>query len=314
VGVEGTNNNRVAWTQMAALTAAYAACYELTRYFSSSHWILPTGLRLACALLVPRRFWPALIIGETLPMLESAAVCIPRFGMLWGLLASTPVIAPCMLLVAGIRRYADIYRASGEINMPTILVATAGAAVITATLTEAALLAALGTAPGAWPEIDPAGYFQAYLLGAFLGALTITPTVLALRERYARTDTVSLSVVWTSPLVRELMFGALPLLFVLALESSSAQGTLQQWLRFATVIPVIILTIRHGWHGAAVAGMLASIALATTSSTLMDPRMIQAQVVLSLVVSGSLMAGVYVARRAKQVPHMRLSEADADAR
>jgi glucose-6-phosphate-specific signal transduction histidine kinase len=290
VGVEGTNDDRVLWTQMAAVAAAYAACYELTRHFSSSHWILPTGLRLACALLVPRRFWPALVIGETLPVLESAALCIPRFGMLWGLLASTPLIAPCMLLVAGIRRYAGIYRATGEINMPTILVATAGAALITAVFTEAALLAALATAPGAWPEIDPAAYFRAYLLGAFLGALAITPTVLALRERYARAGTVSLSVVWTSPLVRELLFGALPVLFVLALGSLSAQGALQQWLRLATVVPVVILTVRHGWHGAAVAGMLASIALATTSSTLMDPKMIQAQVLLSLVVSASLMA------------------------
>jgi glucose-6-phosphate-specific signal transduction histidine kinase len=314
VGVEGTNNDRVAWTQMAAAAAAYAACYELTRHFSFSHWILPTGLRLACALLVPRRFWPALVIGETLPMLESAALCVPRFGMLWGLLASTPLIAPCMLLVAGIRRFTGIYRPSGEINMPTILVCTAGAAIITAAFTQAALLAALASSPGKWPEIDPTVYFLAYLLGAFLGALTITPTVLALRERYARAGDVSLSVVWTSPLVRELLFGAVPVLILLVLGTIAAQGTLQQWLRLATVVPVVILTIRHGWHGAAVAGMFASIAQAVTSSTLMDPKMIQAQAVLSLVVCFSLVAGVRVTRHAKSLQPMHLANADADAR
>jgi glucose-6-phosphate-specific signal transduction histidine kinase len=311
--MEGTSNDRVAWTQMVAVAAAYAACYELTRHFSFSHWILPTGLRLACALLVPRRFWPALIVGETLPVLENAALCIPRFGMAWGLLASTPLIAPCMLLVTWMRRYAGIYRDSGEINMPMILFATAGAAVITAVFTEAALLAALAASPGSWPEIDPVAYFLAYLLGAYLGALTLTPTILALRERFARTEGVSWSIVWTSPLAREFVFGSLPVLLALTLGVLSSEGHLQQGLRLAMTLPVVIVTARHGWRGAAVAGMFASIALASTSSTLMDPKMIQAQVVLALVVSTSLMAGVYVARRSTARDAVRVTCADADA-
>jgi glucose-6-phosphate-specific signal transduction histidine kinase len=298
---------------MVAAAAAYAACYELTRHFSFSHWILPTGLRLTCALLVPRRFWPALIIGETLPVLENAALCIPRFGMTWGLLASTPLIAPCMLLVMWIRRYAGIYRENGEINMPMILLATAGAAVITAVFTEAALLAALAAFPGSWPEIDPVAYFLAYLLGAYLGALTLTPTVLVLRERFNRTETVSWSLLWRSPLARELLFGAVPVLAALTAGALSADGYLQHGLRLAMTLPVVIVTARHGWRGAAVAGMLASVALASTSSALMDPRMIQAQVVIALVVSSSLLAGVYVARRSMARSDIRVLSGDADA-
>jgi len=298
---------------MVAAAAAYAACYELTRHFSFSHWILPTGLRLACALLVPRRFWPALIIGETLPVLENAALCIPRFGLAWGLLASTPLIVPCMLLVTWMRRYAGIYRDSGEINMPMILFATAGAAVITATFTEAALLAALAASPGSWPEIDPVAYFLAYLLGAYLGALTLTPTILALRERLARSESVPWSTLWTSPLARELAFAALPVLLLLTVGALSSEGHLQQGLRLAMALPVVIATARHGWRGAAVAGMFASIAVASTSSVLMDPKMIQAQVVIALVVSTSLMAGVYVARRSTARPAVSVACADADA-
>jgi glucose-6-phosphate-specific signal transduction histidine kinase len=298
---------------MVAAAAAYAACYELTRHFSFSHWILPTGLRLACALLVPRRFWPALIIGETLPVLENAALCIPRFGLAWGLLASTPLIVPCMLLVTWMRRYAGIYRDSGEINMPMILFATAGAAVITATFTEAALLAALAASPGSWPEIDPVAYFLAYLLGAYLGALTLTPTILALRERLARSESVPWSTLWTSPLARELAFAALPVLLLLTVGALSSEGHLQQGLRLAMALPVVIATARHGWRGAAVAGMFASIAVASTSSVLMDPKMIQAQVVIALVVSTSLMAGVYVARRSTARSAVSVTCADADA-
>lgn len=312
--MEGTTHERVAWTQMAAIAAAYAACYELTRHFSFSHWILPTGLRLACALLVPRRFWPALIVGETLSVLESAALCIPRFGVFWGMLASTPLIAPCMIMVTWIRRYTDVYRDSGEINMPVIILATAGAAVITAAFTEATLLAALASSPGHWPAIDPAAYFLAYLLGAFLGALTVTPTVLLLRERFARNDRLTWSSAWTNPLARELLWGAVPVMVVLAVAALTSEGSLQQVLRLAMMLPVVILMLRHGWQGAAVAGMLASVALAYSASTLMEPNMIRAQVILSLVASGSLMAGVYVARRSNTRDHIRLVKADADAR
>ena len=50
----------LAWGRYLAVAGAYAACYELTRNVSFSHWMLPAGLRLACLLLVPRRYWPAL--------------------------------------------------------------------------------------------------------------------------------------------------------------------------------------------------------------------------------------------------------------
>jgi glucose-6-phosphate-specific signal transduction histidine kinase len=299
---------------MAAAAAAYAACYELTRQFSFSHWILPAGLRLACALLVPRRYWPALLVGETLPVIENAVLGIPRFGMLWGAFASLPVIAPCLLMVAAMQRRMTLYRPDGEINMPMILLATLGAAVITAVLTDAALVAALLSSPGSWPELSPVAYFFAYFLGAYTGALTLTPVLLALRERLARPDRVTLSVAWTSPLIRELLFGAMPVLATLALLAQSTDGSLQQGLRLATALPVVVVTVRHGWHGAAVSGMLASIAMASTASTLMDPDMLKAQVILALALSTALMAGVRVARSASPRTTCRVMEVDADTR
>jgi glucose-6-phosphate-specific signal transduction histidine kinase len=299
---------------MAAIAAAYAACYELTRHFSFSHWILPAGLRLACALLVPRRFWPALLLGEALPVIESAALCVPSFGMLWGAVASLPLIAPCLVMVSVMQRRTTLYRPGGEINMPMILVATVGAALITAVLTDAALVVALLGSPGSWPEIDPAAYFLAYFLGAYLGALTLTPILLALRERFDRAEGTTFSAVRASPLLREILCGAAPVLLALALLAQSTEGGLSQGFRLAMAAPVVIVTARHGWHGAAVTGMLASIAMATTASTLMDAPMIRAQVVLSLTISGALLAGARMAR--KVPPHTMCSgvEADADAR
>ncbi|TCV92077.1 MASE1 protein [Luteibacter rhizovicinus] len=298
--MEGANSNHVSWARMAAVAAAYAACYELARYFSFSHWILPAGLRLACLFLVPRRFWPALAIGETLPVVESAALHIPDFGVPWAFVASIPLIVVCMPIVAKIKQQADLYRDNGDLNMAMILAATVVCALLTAVLTCAALMVALATAPpGAWPEIAVVPYFFAYLLGAYLGALTLTPTVLALRERAARYERVTWSLVRTSPLAIEVVLGVTPALLAMAALASTSDGIMLQICRMAMVMPVLVLTLRHGWHGGAVAGMLASIAMASTSTVLLDPAMIHAQVVLAFAISGALMVGVPITRRAR---------------
>jgi two-component system sensor histidine kinase UhpB len=55
---------------------------------------------------------------------------------------------------------------------------------------------------------------------------------------------------------------------------------------------VLGLAWRYGWHGTAVGGMVASIALATTApGQLADPATLQVQSILALVVSGSLLVG-----------------------
>jgi glucose-6-phosphate-specific signal transduction histidine kinase len=141
--------------------------------------------------------------------------------------------------------------------------------------------------------------FLAWFLGAYLGALTLTPMILALRERLALQPggMVTLKAVWQSVLTRDALFIAIPVLALLMVAASQLDGMALQCVRMAMAVPVIVLTLRHGWHGTAIGGMLASIALAATSFELRDPAMIQAQVVLAFVISTSLLFGVRVARR-----------------
>jgi glucose-6-phosphate-specific signal transduction histidine kinase len=61
-----------------------------------------------------------------------------------------------------------------------------------------------------------------------------------------------------------------------------------------------LLAWRHGWHGTAVGGMAASIALAVTAPGLLaDPATLRVQAILALVVSGGLLVGAWAAARAK---------------
>ena len=286
------------WGRHLAVAGAYAACYELTRNVSFSHWMLPAGLRMACLFLVPRRYWLALALGETLPIAEMAALHASAFGMLWAVIVSFPPIALMMPAIGWLRRHFSLFREDGQIHMGMIMVATLVCAVINAGANSAAL-ANVSMGDGSEAPGVTIPLFLAWFLGAYLGALTLTPMILALRERLALQPggVVTPKAIWHSTLTRDALFIALPSLALLMLAASQLDGMALQAARMAMAIPVVLLTLRHGWHGTAIGGMLASIAMASTSFELRDPAMIQAQVVLAFVISTSLLFGVRVARR-----------------
>lgn len=297
--MNGSTARPSAWTPHLAVAAAYAACYELARHVSFSHWILTAGLRLACLLLVPTRYWPALAIGEALPVGEAALLCESRFGIAWTLSAAVPMVVLCMACVQPVLRRWNLYGADGRLQMGVVLGTTLGCAAITAATTALTLLTALLAAPDAWPDISVGAYFWAYLLGAYLGALTLTPTILALCERAQAQRRVTLALVWQSRLFRDTAGWALPALAGLAwLAHATNNDIARQLARGAMLLPILSLAWRHGWHGTAIGGMGASIALAITGTKLLDPAMIQSQVILALVISSALMVGARASRRA----------------
>lgn len=277
-----------AWGQYIAIAGAYAACYEVTRHVTFPHWILTAGLRLSCLLLVPVRYWPALALGELLPMVENALLCIPQFGTPWAISASVPMIVLCMACIKPMRARWSYYSPDGRLNKVFLLGATLACALLTAIKTSVTTLTALMDSPGAWPDIDLHLYFWAYLLGSYLGALTLTPMILALKQRFDEQGFFSMTMLTRSPLFRDTM-AIVPILGMLCWYAFSTHDEVaKQLARFAMLVPVVAMTWRHGWHGGAIAGMVSSIASAATADALLDPKMIQFQVVLSLVVSASL--------------------------
>ncbi|HXP01252.1 MAG TPA: MASE1 domain-containing protein [Luteibacter sp.] len=296
--MSGINRDPLIWGRYVAVAGAYAACYELTRYFSFSHWMLPAGLRLACLLLVPKRFWPALAVGEALPIAEMAVLHASAFGVAFAVLASFPPILFCMPAIAWLRVRTPLLRPDGQINMGMIMFATLVCAAVTAVDNSVVLASAVMGDGSASPSVSTP-IFLAWVLGAYLGALALTPTIMAMRERLAAQPRgiVTWRAVWHSPLTRDALFIVVPSLAVLmAIATQVSDGALQ-CTRIAMAIPVIALTWRHGWHGTAIGGMLASIAMASTSFELQDPAMIQAQTVLAFAISTSLLLGVRIARR-----------------
>jgi glucose-6-phosphate-specific signal transduction histidine kinase len=285
------------WGRHLAVAAAYAACYEVTKYFSFSHWVLPAGLRVACLLLVPRKFWPALAVGEMLPLAEFALMHSAMFGAAWAALMAIPPIALAMPIVAALKRRMELLRPDGQINMSLILVASLLCAGISTAINCTAL--SVLTMPDGSPS--PPITLQTVLvwvLGYFLGSLSIAPSILAVHQRMSRiAGEITFNHVIRSPLLREVLRIELPVLITLLIGASFVGGDALPYFRIGMAIPVIVLAWRFEWHGAAIGGLLASSFQAATATTLRDPAMIQAQVVLAMVLSGALMLGARSARR-----------------
>lgn len=288
--MKGSTEHWNAWGHHIAIAAAYAAAYEVTRHVTFSHWILTAGLRLSCLLLMPPRYWPALALGEALPMLEHAIACAPQFGLGWAVADAVPMIVLCMACVKPLRDRWALQGLHAPSQMARVLTATLLCAILTAIKTLLTLLTALWASPSAWPETSLPLAFGAYVLGAYLGALTLTPVLVALHERAQRSERVTVAAIWRSTLFRHSVTWALPALSgLVGLALATEDETIRCIARLAMGLPVLALAWRHGWHGAAVGGMGASIAQASTGGTLLDPAMIQAQVVLALVISAALL-------------------------
>lgn len=282
-----------AWGQYVAIAAAYEAIYAVTHYFSPPQFLLTTGLRLACMLLLPTRFWPALAIGEFVPLVENAIFCAKDFGVPWAILVSVPTVALWWPLLMPLRHRWAICEPDGRLRMPVILVATLCASVITSVMITVTWLAAFTYRPGKFPAHDPLEVAVFCLLGAYLGALTLTPVILALRERFfSARDVLTLKLIWRSALLRDVFWWVVPTLAALAwFAVQTNDDDLRQVTRVALMWPVLGLAWRHGWHGTAVGGMMASFALASTAHGTFDPEALKIQVVLAVVLSGALILG-----------------------
>ncbi|MBV8158669.1 MAG: MASE1 domain-containing protein [Dyella sp.] len=286
------------WGAHLAICVAYATGYVLLREISVSHWLLPAGLRIACLLLLPYRYWPALIVGEWIPVGYHAWYCQDEFGWRWATLAAIPPILPVSAAVAWAKSQARLLLGARQINMAMLLGVILAGAVLT-TASNLAALAAVQLPPGSAPFAITSQVVFGYFLGNYLGAIATVPTVIGIYLAFSRDGRPARSASrWYGHLSRDCLIGVLLPLFVLVGLVLSSQGANTQVFRIAMFLPVAWLTSRYGWQGAAVGGTLASFAVTMTSSMVRDPGVIQAQALMAFAVTTLLLLGSRIAHQA----------------
>lgn len=276
-----------------AVALGYALGFMLLREVSFSHWVLFAGFRLCALLLVPYRFWPALVVGEAAPLAFIAITNSERYGTLWSVLYTIPPIGLAMPVVRWCRRSLGLFDSGRYVNVPVFLFCT----LICASLWTVINLFTLSQTklPAHYPQLGYSVYAARWFIGNFLGVLTLTPLVLCIKE--FRIDNVfSVKKIFSSSLIIEVFSVAIPSLSLLVWLSTSAdQESLRQACRVGMFMPVVWLSLRHGWHGAAFGGAAASIAIVLTMPVRYDVGTLQAQIFMAFSITTLLLLGDRIA-------------------
>ncbi|GGY33437.1 hypothetical protein GCM10008098_28440 [Rhodanobacter panaciterrae] len=293
------------WLRHGAVALCYALGYALLRQVSWSHWVLFTGYRLSVLLLVPYRYWPALVIGEIGPLAYVSLSCLESFGWVWSSLMLVPPIALAMPVVKACRDRLSMIPARGPVRMGAVLICT----LVISGLWSLMNLAALSVVktPSNYPPIDYGVAAAQYFIGNYLGILTLVPLVLMVwegRAKRAASWRVTIENALRGRLAIEsvaFVLPALALLVWIGLEASSVGS--RQVAQMLMFLPVIWLALRHGWHGAAVGGAVASIAVVVTMPELRDTSTLQAEVFVAFATTSMLLFGSRIAQLHQQKGH-----------
>jgi glucose-6-phosphate-specific signal transduction histidine kinase len=282
------------WLRQVAVVAAYALSYGLLRQVSFAHWFLPAGLRLLCLLFVPYRYWPAMIVGEMLPLAKISYDCLDQFGPVYALIKLFPPIVLAMPIVRWCRSRLGLFDAHQSVRMSTLLFCTLLVSLITA-MRDISFLYTLREQPsGENPIFWDWG--SQYFLGNYLGILTIVPLALLVRDIWREG---SLKTLWKRLARNRLMFDAvgllLPALVLLTWVAANVSGDFSLVARMAMFMPVAWMALRHGWSGVALGGSLASLCMALITPDESDAVTLQAQVFMSFAITTLLMLGARIA-------------------
>ncbi|WP_109126879.1 MASE1 domain-containing protein [Dyella sp. C11] len=288
---------------------AYAVAYPVLREFSVSHWNLNAGLRVLCLLLVPPRYWLALAVGEAIPLAWLGWSSHDRFGTLWAVFVTVPPILLSAPVFVWYRRRVTVFR-EGVVNVGALMSSVFVGSTISA-LVNTATLAVLTLPPGETPPAITTHVLLEYFLGSYLGALTLVPAVFAWMSWSSRWQPAGApSPKWA--VAMDCIKGVVPPLALLVWLASASHGEeVVEVARLAMFLPVAWLTMRWGWQGASVGGLLASVAIQLTMTVVRDPAVIQAQALIAFAVSSLVMLG---ARLSPKSGTAAMGEASGDDR
>jgi glucose-6-phosphate-specific signal transduction histidine kinase len=296
------------WLQQIAVALAYALAYALLRQVSFSHWFLFAGLRFGVLLLVPYRYWAALVVGEAIPLVYTAVHCAGEYGWPWASLLMVPPMLFAMPVFRWCRERRRFFPEGATPDINVFLLCVLATSVIWAAVSLATVSLAQGPRTHTLPPYrEIAGW---YFLGFYLGTLTLVPLVLLVREQLLG---AGVRRVWArlseSRLAMESVCLLLPSLALLVWLASGPAGSASQEAQVAMFLPVAWLALRHGWRGAAVSGTAASIAVVLAMPSLYDSNTLHAEVFVSFAITTMLMLGGRIA-----VLHEREERERADAR
>lgn len=284
------------WLRHVTVAVVFGLTVSMFRHFSISNWLILGGLSVSALLLTSYKYWPSLILGEMASLAYLSYVCADQWGITWALCN----LVPSLLLIAPITYLArarwGLFDHARNVNMGALLLCSLLAAFVL-TLNSLGMIMITKMPPG-YPAINYNALASRWMLGNYLGILTITPLTIFLYREIATSNWIEIRrKMAQSRFVLEISCILLPTLgFLVWIGLNAAPGTQpRQIAQIAMFLPIVWLALRHGWHGAAVGGSAASISILALMPNRYDGSTIQAEIVIAFIISTMLLMGARIA-------------------
>lgn len=273
-----------------AYALAFFAIHSLNA--AAAHWHVYAGFQLICLLLVPYRYWGAMLIGEAIPNAYFAWICLPQFNATWVAVRMIPENLLCMPIVWFCRERLSIFPTRHLVNIKTLLVCLLLVAVVISAY-NFALISTLHITSG---PFRPRPLIAAiYLSGNYAGLLTIVPWALIARLDYRKGRLkAQLKRLRSSPLLGDALGLAIPVIVLMAVMANYLHNAPTQLIETAMLIPAAWLTFKHGWRAAALTGTVVIICNGILQPGTPTPEPAEMTTVVCLTISGLYALGAKV--------------------
>ncbi|MDE2249186.1 MAG: MASE1 domain-containing protein [Xanthomonadaceae bacterium] len=284
------------WLRHVAVAVIFGLAVSLLRQVSISNWFILAGLYVSAPLLTSHKYWPALIVGEMGSLAHLSYTCADQLGTTWALCNLFPSLLLVTPIVYMARARWGLFNHARSMNMGALLSCSLLTASVL-TLNSLGMVTVSKLPPG-YPPIDYTALTARWMLGNYLGILTITPLAIFLYLELAHSNWGEIKrKLAQSRLALEVPCVLLPTLgFMIWVGHAASPGTqTRQITQIAMFLPVVWLALRHGWHGASIGGTAASLAILALMPHQYDNSTIQAEIVVAFVISTMLLMGARIA-------------------
>lgn len=279
----GKGQWRSGWLTQLGVCVGYALAFLGIHLVAAAHWHLYAGLQVISLLLIPYRYWGALLVGEAIPNAYEAWQCLDSFGPTWVAIRMIPEMLLGMPIVWLCRNKLGIFPTRHLVDIKVLLICILLVSVVLSAYSYSLIsVLHIKSGPFRTTPVMAAGY----LVGNYAGLLTLIPWALIARLDYRKGRMKDqLKWMWSSKLLVDALGVAAPVILLMAVVASKSDPSQAQLIEMAMFIPAAWLTVKHGWRAAALAGTLVIICNALLHPDIPNPSIIQVQAVLGLAVS-----------------------------
>lgn len=292
----GNGGWRRDWLKQLAVAVGYALTYIVMHPVSDGHWALRSGLRLSCLLVMPYRYWPALLLGEALPNAYEVWPCRDLYGLAFVSVRCIPPILLAMPIVAWCRRKLRLFPAPHLVDMKVLMLCVLTVTMI-GTIYSYLAISFIHTASFHSRPVMAVGYF----IGNYIAILGTVPVVLMMKlDARAERWVVRLRRVASSRMAMDVVLFVVPSIVVLAVVSLHGDNDVRQIARMAMFLPVAWFTLKYGWRAAVVGGALAIVSTCLITESRPDPQILEAQAFIALAITCLMATGARISVQLRQ--------------